>query len=352
MTRRELQEACAPLTATLREVAVVIDTLASSLCMLVDEEGRLAGLLTDGDLRRALLRGASLDDPALPFATTSPQVVDAGSARAHVLDILRALRISAVPEIDADRHVVGLHTLSDVVGGEPLPNVAVVMAGGKGTRLGALTRSTPKPLMTVAGRTILDWIVLGLVGDGVRDVYVSVNHLAEQVEEHLGDGSRLGCSVRYLREDADNPLGTAGSLRLLLDQRPDLADPVLVMNGDLMVDFDARALLAHHRSTGAALTMGVRSYQHEVPFGVVERGADGMVTGIAEKPTIALEINAAVYAVDPAALALLPDGAPSTMPWLAEQCVHRGMPVAAWSISSDWIDVGTPGDLARAKGLT
>ncbi len=352
MTRRELQEACAPLTATLRDVAVVIDTLASSLCMLVDDQGRLAGLLTDGDLRRALLRGASFEDLALPYATTSPQVVAAGSPRAHVLDILRALRIPGVPEVDADRRVVGLHTLSDIVGGEPLPNVAVVMAGGRGTRLGKLTESVPKPLMTVAGRTIVDWIILGLVGDGIRDVYVSVNHLADMVEDHLGDGSRLGCSVRYLREDPADPLGTAGSLRLLTRERPALADAVLVMNGDLMVDFDARALLEQHRVRGAALTMGVRSYQHEVPFGVVERGPDGMVVGIAEKPTISLEINAAVYAVDPQALNLLPEGRASTMPWLAEQCVHRGMPVAAWSITADWIDVGTPGDLARAKGQT
>ena len=352
MTRQELQQACAPLTASLRDVAVVIDTMASSLCMLVDDEGRLAGLLTDGDLRRAMLRGASLEDSALPYATTSPQVVDAGSPRAHVLDILRALRIAGVPELDADRRVVGLHTLSDVVGGEPLPNVAVVMAGGKGTRLGELTRSVPKPLMTVAGRTILDWIVLGLVGDGIRDVYVSVNHLAEQVEDHLGDGSRLGCTVRYLREDPSQPLGTAGSLRLLTRERPDLDHPVLVMNGDLMVDFDARSLLDHHRARGAALTMGVKSYQHEVPFGVVERDADGMVVAVTEKPTVSLEINAAVYAVEPEALDLLPQGAPSTMPWLVEQCVSRGMPVAAWSITSDWIDVGTPGDLARAKGQT
>ena len=206
--------------------------------------------------------------------------------------------------------------------------------------------------MTVAGRTILDWIVLGLVGDGIRDIYVSVNHLAEMVEEHLGDGSRLGCAVRYLREDPANPLGTAGSLRLLTDARPDLVDPVLVMNGDLMVEFDARSLLGHHRARGAGLTMGVRSYQHEVPFGVVECGADGMVTRVSEKPTISLEINAAVYAVDPAVLGLLPEGAPSTMPWLVEQCVDRGIPVAAWSMTSEWIDVGTPSDLARAKGQT
>ena len=273
-----------------------------------------------------------------------------GSSRALVLDLMRALRISAVPEVDAESRIVRLHTLSDVVGTERLPNVAVVMAGGPGSRLGRLTKDTPKPLMTVGGRAIIDWIVLGLVGDGIREVYVSVNHLAEQIEEHVGDGSRYGCTVHYLREERDHPLGTAGSLRLLREARPDLAVPVVVMNGDLMVDYDARALLAYHAAHGAAVTMGVRSYQHEVPFGVVERGADGHVTAIADKPTVTLVINAAVYAVEPEVVDLLPEGAPSTMPWLVEQCLARDLTVAAWAISEDWIDVGTPADLARAKG--
>ncbi len=350
MTRKVLEQACAPTTASLRDVALVIDRLASSLCMLTDEQGRLAGLLTDGDLRRALLRGATLEDPAQPYATTSPQVVAAGSPRALVLDLMQALRIAAVPEVAADGTVVGLHTLSDVVGADPRPNLAVIMAGGKGTRLGDLTRHTPKPLMTVAGRSILEWIVLNLVGDGIREVWVSVNHFADQVEEHLGDGSRLGCSVHYLREEADNPLGTAGSLTLLLEERPDLIDPVIVMNGDLMVEFDVGQLLELHRRRKAAVTMTVRSYQHEVPYGVVTSDEQGYVTAIAEKPTVSFDINAAVYAVEPATLRLLPHRRPSTMPWLVQRCLDEGMPVAAWTIATDWLDVGTPTDLARAKG--
>jgi dTDP-glucose pyrophosphorylase len=347
VTAAELHHATAPRTATLRDALLVIDRSGTRVCLLVDDHGRLAGLLTDGDLRRAILRGTSLEAPALNHATTSPHTVAAGSPRALVVDLLTALHVSAVPEVAEDGRVLGLHTLSDVVGARPLPNVAVVMAGGRGSRLGDLTKDTPKPLMTVAGRSIIEWIVLGLVGDGIRDIHVSVNYLAEQIEEHLGDGARLGCSVEYLRED--RPLGTAGSLTLLSAARPDLTDPVLVMNGDLMVEFDARDLLQTHRRTAATVTMATRSYQHEVPFGVVESSA-GRVTGISEKPTIAFDINAAVYAIEPRALDWVPVGRPSGMPDLVEACLDRGEVVTAWPLGSEWIDVGTPTDLARAKG--
>jgi len=351
VTQRELMGATAPSTATLRDALLVIDRSGTRVCLLVDEAGRLAGLLTDGDLRRAILRGRSLEDVALDHATRSPHTVAAGSPRALVLDLLAALHVSAVPEVDAGGILVGLHTLSDVVGAKPLPNAAVIMAGGRGSRLGDLTNDTPKPLMTVAGRSIIEWIVLGLVGDGIRDVHVSVNYLADRIEEHLGDGARLGCSVRYLREDPDLPLGTAGSLTLLRAERPDLTDPLLVMNGDLMVQFDAVDLLHTHARTGATLTVATRSYQHEVPFGVVETSG-GRVTGISEKPTLSFDINAAVYAVEPRALAWVPEGRASGMPDLVETCLEKDEVVTAWHLGSDWIDVGTPTDLARAKGQT
>ena len=225
VTRHALSTVTAPPEATLRDVLEVIDSSALAVALLVDRDGVLVGLLTDGDVRRAILGGAPLAAPAQPFATASPQTVPAGSGRAKVLDLMRALRIVAVPEVDPRGRLVGLHTLSDVIGAEPLPNPAVIMAGGRGTRLGGLTRSIPKPLMEVADRSILEWIVLSLVGGGIRDIQVSVNHLAEQIEEHLGDGSRLGCQVTYLREEPDLPLGTAGSLALFRAGRPDLDVP-------------------------------------------------------------------------------------------------------------------------------
>lgn len=345
-----LEGICVAPDATILEAIAAIDHGANSLCCVIDDDKRLVAVLTDGDVRRALLNGAPLPSPALPHATTTPRTVPAGTARALVIDLMRSVRISAVPEVNDDQQLIGLHTLSEVLGTPDLPNSAVIMAGGRGTRLGTLTASTPKPLMTVAGRSIIEWLVLGLVGDGIRHIYISINHLADQVVEHLGDGTALGCKIEYLREEINNPLGTAGSLTLLPAAVREGSEPIIVMNGDLMTEFDASRLLAYHRDIGARLTMGVRNYSHTVPFGVVEHDDDKWVTAIAEKPSLQVDINTAVYCVDADLIGLLPANEPSTMPGLVQACLDENLPVSAWTMASDWIDVGTPADLARAKG--
>jgi dTDP-glucose pyrophosphorylase len=335
--------------ATLRDVMAALDRHGHKAVVLVSDTRTLSGLVTDGDVRRALLAGAALDDPALTYASRTPTVVRDGAHRGHVLDLMRGLHIEQIPVVDGAGRAVGLHTLQDVVGAPVLPNAAVIMAGGRGSRLGSLTRTTPKPLMRVAGRPIIEWIILNLVSSGIRDIYISVNYLADQIEAALGDGSRLGCTVRYLREDADSPLGTAGSLSILRTQtRPE--HPLVVMNGDLMVQFDVADLVRAHDERSAAVTVVTRAYRHEVPFGVVERGTDHGVAALTEKPVIDLEVNAGIYVVSPEALDLVPDAAPSTMPELVEQCIDKGWAVSAWTLSSDWIDVGTPRDLAKAQG--
>jgi len=334
--------------STLLEALAVIDRGALSICCLVDGENRLQGVLTDGDIRRALIAGRPLSSPAREVATTNPHTVVAGTHRAHVLDLMTAWRVSAIPEVDADGRVHGVHALSDVVGPSALPNTAVVMAGGKGTRLGDLTRHVPKPLMTVAGRPIIDWIVLSLVGDGIRRILVSVNYLADQIIDHLGDGTRLGAEVGYLREDPDRPLGTAGSLALMED-RP--SEPLLVMNGDLMVDFDARQLLRFHEQSESRVTLGVRRYTHTVPFGVVEHDDEHRIHRIVEKPDLTVSINTGVYCIEPDLIGLVPRDTMNHMPDLVQRCLESGQRVSAWELSSDWIDVGTPADLASAKGI-
>ncbi|WP_028642249.1 nucleotidyltransferase family protein [Nocardioides sp. URHA0020] len=347
MTHAEDHLPVAAVTSTLLEALEVIDRGALGICCLVDDQGRLQGVLTDGDVRRGLIAGHPLTAPAIGHATASPHTVVAGTPRAHVLDLMHAWRVSAIPEVDGAGRVRGVHALSDVIGPAELPNVAVIMAGGKGTRLGDLTRQVPKPLMRVAGRPIVDWIILGLVGDGIRRIYVSVNHLAEQIIEHVGDGRGLGAEVRYLREDPETPLGTGGSLALIED-RP--SAPMLVMNGDLMVDFDARQLLRFHAQMQSRITVGVRQYSHTVPFGVVEQDADLRIRQLVEKPDLTVSINTGVYCIDPDLIDLVPPDTMSHMPDLVQRCLDDGEQVSAWELSSDWLDVGTPADLARAKG--
>lgn len=345
--RADLSTLTITTVATLRDALAAIDKGGSGVCLVVDNS-RLYGLITDGDVRRALLAGIGLDGEAIVVATTEPTTVPPDTSRAAVLDLMRARRMDAVPIIDVEGTLLGLHTLSDMIGRRPLPNHAVIMAGGKGTRLGALTDATPKPLLEVAGRPIIEWAVLELVGSGIGTIHVSVGHLADQIVDHLGDGSAFGAEIDYVHDQA-TPLGTAGALGLVSDQHPGLDTAIVVVNGDIMARLDFAELLATHDRAGAAVTVGVRRYAHRVPYGVVESTGDRL-TGLTEKPTIELEVGAGVYAVEPAALSLVPRDTPSTMPELVQRCLDEGRPVHTWTVHENWIDVGTPGDLTLARG--
>ena len=345
-----LSKVCIGPEATVREALEAIDRGASAIALVTNSDGMLHGVLTDGDIRRGLLRGARLESKVLEYTNTSPHVVGRDATRASVLDLMRSLRISEIPVVDDGGTLVGLHTLTDIVGRKPLTNLAVIMAGGKGTRLGALTKDTPKPLMTVADRTIIEWIILGLVESGITNIYVSVAYLAGNIMDHLGDGSRLGCSIKYLHEDPEKPLNTAGALGLLHHEVKEINEAVIVTNADLMVRYSASELLSFHEAKGAAVTVAARPYTHQVPFGVLEIGDDRSISSVVEKPTVEFEISTGIYAVSPEALAMVPYMEPYSMPELVKACIDESKTVAAWPIDSDWIDVGTPKDLATAKG--
>ncbi|NJC22903.1 dTDP-glucose pyrophosphorylase [Arthrobacter pigmenti] len=347
---RSLKDACVERSATVREALLAIDRGASSVALVIDESRHLLGIVTDGDVRRALLAGAGLESTVIDFVNANPKVVNPSTSRAAVIDLMRSIRISEVPVVDDDGVLVGLQTLTDIVGKPKLPNVALIMAGGKGTRLGSLTKETPKPLMKVADRTIIEWVLLGLVESGITRVYISVAHLAQKIIDHLGDGEQLGCRISYIHEDPERPLNTAGALGLLHREAPEISEPVIVTNADLMVHYSAADFLRFHRHHGAALTVAARPYNHQVPFGVLEISSDRSVTGVVEKPNIEFEISSGIYAVSPETLAMVPYREPYSMPDLIDACIRGGKRVSAWPMLSDWIDVGTPKDLAAAKG--
>jgi dTDP-glucose pyrophosphorylase len=339
-----LEQCIIDLTSTIREALASLDESSAKLVVVTDEKRKVVGIMTDGDVRRALLRGATLEDPVLPHVKKSFTYVDARASRADVLDLMQARSVGEVPILDAGGHLVGLHRMHDVLARKQRDNCAVVMAGGKGTRLGTLTESMPKPMLKVAGRPILERIVLHLAGVGIQHIYLAINYLGHVVEEHFGDGSRFGCRIEYLREP--KALGTAGALSLL-PQKP--TKPVLVMNGDLVTQTDFADMLDFHERHGQAVTVGVRRYLHTVPFGCFELDGDNVIS-VEEKPAIAKVINAGIYVLSPEMLERVPQDREFTMPDLLGDAMGGKKGVVAYEIEGDWVDVGRVDQLRKARG--
>ena len=324
-------------------VMTCIDRNAKGIALVVDHKGRLIGTVTDGDIRRALLKGATLDSPVEGYLRRKFTAVESKAGRAEVLDLMRARSIEQVPIVDADGKLVGLHVLHEIIGTVERPNWAVIMAGGRGERLRPITDVLPKPMIRVAGKPILERIVLHLVGFGIREIFISVNYLGDIIQKHFGDGSSFGCTIRYLQED--KPLGTGGALSLL-PSKP--ANPVLVMNGDLVTQANIAAMLEMHGQGRYRITMGVEEYAHSVPYGCIEVDGDRILR-LEEKPVLTRLVNAGVYALAPEVLDRIPRDQNFPITSLIEQAINLGEPVGAFRITDDWIDVGQCEQLRLAQ---
>ncbi|MHB8799687.1 MAG: nucleotidyltransferase family protein [Thermoanaerobaculia bacterium] len=331
-------------SASVRDALAAIDRGTRGIALLVDGEGRLVGTISDGDVRRAILRGAGLESHARDVACRQFVFVGPDADRAHVLDLMKARTIQQVPIVDESGRLLGMHSLREILGRVERPNTAVIMAGGRGERLRPLTDTVPKPMLPIAGRPILEWLVLHLVGFGIRRIQISVNYLGQVIERHFGDGEAFGCEIGYLREE--RPLGTGGSLSLLRE-KPN--EPLLVMNGDLVTRFDVGEILDVHDQSGAAITLAVHEYRHTVPFGVVT--VDGeRVVGLREKPAETWLANAGIYVLEPSVVERVPSERVVHLPEFVEETLERGEHVVAYRLSGDWADVGRPADLSRACG--
>ncbi len=336
--------------ATIRESIVAIQNGGANISLAVNDSGVLVGIVTDGDVRRALLEGYQLSDPVEQFIQRIPFTVGPNESRTFILDLMQARGMSQVPIVDESGALIGLHLIRELLGQSPRPNIAVILAGGRGSRLIPMTNEVPKPMLEVAGRPILERIVTHLVGFGIQRIAISVGYLHEQIEEHFGDGAKFGCQILYLREDPATPLGTGGPLAMLENVYHDLDASVLVLNGDLITQFNVADFLEDHRVSGSALTIGVVPYTHEVPFGVVEISDDGLVSSISEKPIIEKTVSAGIYACEPSILKNLPRGQFMPMTRIIDDSLSRGDAVSIWSCDNEWSDIGRPQDLAKAKG--
>jgi dTDP-glucose pyrophosphorylase len=332
-------------TASLLEAMAAVDRGKQGITFVTNGDGKVLGSVTDGDIRRALLAGEPLNSCCLDRIMNRDFVsVDPRASRAEVLDLMRARQINSVPVLDPAGRIVGIHLMRELVGGETRPNWAFVLAGGKGTRLRPLTENIPKPLISVAGRPILERLVLHLVGNGFRRIFLSVNYLAEMIEAHFGDGSKFGCRIEYVRES--QPLGTGGPLRLLPEP---LEHPMLVMNGDLVTQFDVDRMMSFHERGGYVATLGLRPFQSEVPFGVADIEGDRL-TGMREKPTLQMLVNAGIYVVSPPAIDLISPNEEFPITELFNRALASGLPVGAHLIEDEWLDVGRHDELNKARG--
>jgi len=332
-----------PPTGSLLAVLEALERSHLQIVLVLDPSGRLIGTITDGDVRRALLKGASLESEIGPHMQREFTTVGAGVGRAEALDLMRARDVQAIPIVDAEGRVAGLHLLREIIGLRQRPNWAVVMAGGRGARLHPLTERTPKPMLTVAGRPILERIVLHLVGAGIRRIFLAIHYMGSTIEAHFADGADFGCRIDYLREDA--PLGSGGALSLL---PAGSADPLLVMNGDLITQADLGAMLEQHVNGGFQATVGVTEYRHQIPFGCVELESARIVR-FEEKPLLARWINAGLYVLQPRVVARVPARTEFPLTALIEGCLERREPVGAFVIEDEWIDVGFRDQLRLAR---
>lgn len=330
-------------TATLREALSIIDATGTGIALIVDESRRLQGTLSDGDIRRALIQGASLDSPAATYLNPNPKLASASESRLAILAKLRALGLRQLPIVDEYRVVVGLATVDDFLRMPDRPHWVVIMAGGRGERLSELTQHTPKPMLRVGPRPILDTIVTNYAVQGFKNFFLSVNYKAEQIEEYFGDGESRGLNIRYLREKSC--LGTGGALSLLPERPP---GPIMVCNGDVLSKEDHGAVLDSHLESGADATVLVRNYDIQIPFGVITQDERG-ISSIEEKPTRRCTINAGVYVLSPPALDLVPRDTFFDLPTLLTKMLDCGMHVRSYRADSYWMDIGRMPDYEQAN---
>jgi dTDP-glucose pyrophosphorylase/CBS domain-containing protein len=349
MSKVDIKNICISPTDTIRQAMANIDTNLCGLALIVDIESHLLGTVTDGDIRRAVLAGINLETPASNLLKTKldphylePITAQLGTPPEILLQIMQERVIRQIPLLDKKKRVAGLVTLEDLLPSSHLGVQAVVMAGGMGTRLRPLTEDLPKPMLPVGGKPLLERIINQLRDSGIRQLNVTTHYKPEKITDYFGDGKNFGVSLNYVNEDT--PLGTGGALGLM----PKPTEPLLVINGDILTQVNFKAMLNFHQEQHAMITMAVRRYEVQVPYGVVE--SDGAhVTHLREKPQIGFFVNAGIYLLEPTVFEYIPGGKHFNMTDLIQWLLDARQSVVSFPISEYWLDIGQHADYARAQ---
>ncbi|MEI8023894.1 MAG: nucleotidyltransferase family protein [Actinomycetota bacterium] len=337
------QDALVSSSMTLRQTIEAITNSALQIALVVDDNNKLIGTVTDGDIRKAILAGKDLNITAAEAMRKSPTTSSASTPRTVIIKLMREKRIHQMPIVNESGQVVDVLTVDDMLGAQEKTNAVVIMAGGLGTRLHPLTQDTPKPMLNVGGKPILETIIQSFIDQGYVNFFVSLNFKAEIISDYFGDGSKLGASITYLHETTR--LGTAGGLSLLPSE---VNYPIIVMNGDLLTRISVDALLDFHQRENAVATMVVREDNYQIPFGVVE--VDGtQIVGVTEKPTHRHLVNAGIYVISAKGLENIPADTYYDMPTHFTKLASDGHRITAFPLHEYWVDIGRLDELERAQ---
>jgi dTDP-glucose pyrophosphorylase len=336
--------------ATLVDAVRTIEQSTKRLAVVTDQDNRVIGTLTDGDIRRSVLNGNDLNTLVTEAMNRQPAIALVDEPDSVLQEILKKYNIRSIPLIDHhNRYVRTLYETELYKTDSPLAieksfTAAVIMAGGEGNRLRPLTKKLPKPMIDINGIPLLERQIRGLEKMGIKSIYISINYLGSIIKDHFGAGDEFGVTINYLHED--KKLGTAGALSLLpsMNKKNDL----LVMNGDILTKSDFIHLYHFHKEHNASITVSAIGYHINIPYGVIEcRGAT--VTGLQEKPSQRFFCNAGIYALSVEMLQKVPKETFWNMTDLIEKCLADKENVSVFPVHEYWTDIGTPGDLEKAR---
>lgn len=337
------RQAMLPTTATIGQALRNLTQSGAKIVLVTNEASVLEGTISDGDIRRGLLEGLDLNSPIASVIHRNALVVLPQMGRDLAMQLMVANKVQQIPVVDEHHHVVGLYLWDTIITAPTRPNLMVIMAGGMGMRMRPHTDNCPKPLLSVAGKPMLEHIINRAKLEGFNHFVLAIHYLGHMIETYFGNGERLGVQIDYLREQS--PLGTAGALALL-NPIPDA--PFVVTNGDVMADIRYGELLDFHAQHAASATMAVRLHEWQHPFGVVQiQGIE--IVGFEEKPITRSHINAGVYALDPGALSVLGPDAHCDMPSLFTRLQAKAKRIVVYPMHEPWLDVGRPDDLLAAN---
>lgn len=328
---------------SIKEVLTLIDAGGVQIALVVDESKTLVGTITDGDIRRGLLKGLTLDDSIESIVFRTPVTAKLSDSKEHIIQKGLAKKIHQIPIVDEHNCVVGLKEIEELVKPNLKPNKVVLMVGGLGTRLHPLTQDTPKPLLNVGNKPILQTIIERFADYGFTNIVMCVNYKANMIQDYFGDGTRFGINIEYVLEE--ERMGTAGALGLL-KEKP--AEPFIVMNGDLLTSVNFDNLLDYHLANNAVATMCVREYDFQVPYGVVDLDGN-KVNSIIEKPVHKFFVSAGIYMLSPQVIELIPSSQFYDMPTLFEKIINTQQHAVSFPIHEYWLDIGRMNEYEQAN---